>query len=635
MRPKGMKRLATALLLSAALAVPGTLVLPGMAAAYEEAPELAAKVAAGDLPPVDERLPKNPLVVEGWEIGQYGGIWRSALKGTFDNGWIRRSVGYDPLLRYNYDWSEVVPGVAESFEVNEDATVFTLKLREGHKWSDGKPFTAHDVVFAIEDVIAREDYPGARQAAFIALSAEAVDDTTLVLTSEEPNGLLPSILASVNGDQLVRFQKDFCSQFHPDYNPDADANAQAEGLTGWGEALQNACDTDRNRDANRPTLFPWKLTVDYDGINTPITFERNPYYYKVDSAGNQLPYLDGLSMTQVEDTNAIVLKAIAGEIDFMNRHIATVANKPVFFDNQEAGGYAIYDTIPADMNTAIIQLNLNYEDDGFRELFQNKDFRVALSHGIDRQEIIDVVYAGQGEPWQASPRPSSPFHNERLAKQYTEWDPDTANEILDGLGLTERNGEGVRLLPDGRPISIRMDVTTDLGPFLDIMELVAGHWEEIGIDLDARQAERSLVYELKDSNQQMAHVWKGDGGLGDAVLDPRYYFPFSSESAFAIAWAFEYMTPGQGLAQQPPEAAAKQQALYREFAATADADKRAELFNRILEIAADEFWVIGVSLPATEYGIARTDMGNIPQDQPFSWIYPNPGPMHTAVVYKK
>lgn len=622
-------------MIAAGLLASAALTAPALAADYGEAPELAEMVAAGTLPPVEERLPENPLVVEGWEIGQYGGTWRSAVKGNFDNGWIRRSVGYDPLLRYNYDWSEIVPSVAESIEINDDATVFTLKLRKGHKWSDGTPFTAHDVVFAIEDVMKTPDYPGGRMADFISLDAEAVDDHTLVLTSPTPNGLLPDRLAAVDGGQLTRFQKAFCSQFHPKYNPDADANAKAAGLTGWGAAMHNSCDVDRNGNADRPTLSPWKLTIDYDGINTPLTFERNPYYYKVDAEGNQLPYIDDLSMTQVEDTNAIVLKAIAGEIDFMNRHIATVANKPVFFDNQESGDYYIYDTIPADMNIAIIQLNLTYEqDEALRELFNEKDFRIALSHGIDRQEIIDVVYAGQGEPWQASPRPSSPFHNEQLAKQYTEWDPDRANELLDGLGLTERNGDGIRLL-NGEPISIRMDVTTDLGPFLDIMELVDAQWEEIGIDLDARQAERSLVYEMKDSNQHMAHIWKGDGGLGDAVLDPRYYFPFSTESAYALPWAAEFNTPGEGMAQTPPPAVAKQHELYNQFRQEPSAERRTELFKEILQIAADEFWVIGVALPATEYGVARNDMGNIPQNQPYSWVYPNPGPMHTAVLYKK
>ena len=617
-----------ALLASTALAQPVT------AADFDEAPMLAEKVAAGELPPVEDRLPENPLVVEGWDIGQYGGTWRSALKGNFDSGWIRRSTGYDPLIRFDYDWATIVPGVAESYEVNDDATVVTLKLREGHKWSDGKPFTAHDIVWAVEEVLKKEGY-GGHADDYENVTASAPDDLTLVLTSPEPNALLPQRLASVDGAQLTRFQKDFCSQFHPDYNPNADAEAKARGLAGWGEALFVACDVNRDRDADRPTLSAWKLSVDYDGINTPVTFERNPFYYQVDAEGNQLPYIDNLSMTQVEDTNAIVLKAVAGEIDFMNRHIASVSNKPVFFDSQEAGDYNIYDTIPANMNSAIIMFNLTYEDETLRNLFNEKNFRIALSHAIDREEVIDVVFAGQGEPWQASPRPTSPLHHETLAKQYTDWNPDKANEMLDALGLDKRDSSGMRTLPDGSPLSLRVDVTSDLGAFPDIMELVDTHWAEVGIDLDVRLAERSYVEELKESNKHMMHVWTGDGGLGDAILDPRYYFPFSRSSEFAMPWAWHYMTPGQGMAEVPPAAALKQQDLYREFIQTASEEKRRELFGEILDISADEFWVMGVSLPASEYGIARNDMGNVPQNQPYSWVYPNPGPMFTGVLYKK
>lgn len=605
-----------------------------LAADYNQSPMLADMVSAGDLPPVTDRLPANPAVLSPDEVGTFGGTWRSALKGTSDNGWIRRTVGYDPLVSYDFDWTTVVPNVAESFEVNEDATEFTFKLREGHKWSDGKPLTAHDVVFAIEDVVKHPEFTGERPRYLRNVSASAADDHTVVITTPEPNGLLLENLASVTGPQVLSFQKDYCQQFHPDYNADAEANALAEGASNWGEAMRNHCGILRNFDADRPSLWAWVLDGPYDGINTQVTWTRNPFYFKVDNEGNQLPYIDKLAMTQVEDTEAIVLKGIAGEIDFMNRHIDSVANKPVFFDNQESGGYRLYETIPADMNTAIIQLNMNTDNEVLSELFNTKDFRIALSHAIDRQEIIDVVYAGQGEPFQASPRPTSPYYDEELAKQYTEFDPDKADEMLDALGLTERDGSGIRLANDGNPISIRMDLTTDLGSFLDIMELVKAHWAEVGIDLDVRKAERSFVYEQFQANNHEAHVWKGDGGLGDAVLDPRYYMPFNLESGYAIGWAHAYFDPASELSIDPPEAVAHQQELYRQLQTSASQEDKDRLFREILAIAKEQFYVIGVSLPPNSFGIATNVMRNVPESQPHAWVYPNPGPMETSILFK-
>lgn len=597
---------------------------------YQQAPMLAEK----GLPPVEERLPAEPFVAQAPEVGTYGGTWRSALKGNNDEGWIRRSVGYEPLVKFKIGWDGVEPNIASSWEANEDATRFSFKLREGHKWSDGKPFTADDVVFAINDVINAGEFPGERPAVLLGAKASAPDPQTLVIELPESNGLFIELMATVNGPQLTRFQKEFCSQFHPDYNSDADKVAKEAGLVGWGEAMMNNCGVRRNRNSDRPTLSAWKMLNDYDGINTPVKFERNPYYFKVDQAGNQLPYIDQLQMTQVEDANSIVLMGIAGELDFTNRHIDNVTNKPVFFDNQEKGDYTLYNTVPADMNTAIIQFNLNYDDDGFRELFQNRDFRIALSLATDREEIIEVLYAGQGEPFQAAPRPESPFFNEELAKQYTEWDPDTANAMLDAIGLTERDGD-TRLLPDGRPISIRFDVSSDLGPQLDILELVKLHWAEVGIDLDLRKAERSYVYDQKDNNRHMAHVWKGDGGLGDAQLDSRYYVPMHQESAFALLWAMNWMDPNNPDRQDPPAEVARQLDLFQQMNSSPSPEKRAELFREVLEIAKDQFYTIGISLPPMSYGVASNSMGNVPENQPHAWVYPNPGPMNTSVLFKR
>jgi peptide/nickel transport system substrate-binding protein len=621
-----------ALWLGASLAA--LLASPLWAEGYSEAPDLAALVATGALPAVEDRLPVNPRVLEAPEVGIYGGTWRSALKGTNDSGWIRRTVGYEPLVAYSIGWDDVVPNVAESWEVNDDATVYTFRLREGHKWSDGTPFTSEDVLFAINDVINNSEFTGGRPTALLGAVATAPDATTVVITLPSPNGIFLEEMASVDYTQVVQMQKAFCSQYHPAYNADAQSNATAAGLGGWGEAMANNCGVRRADNAERPTLYAWRQLDNYDGLSSVIRFERNPYYFKVDQDGNQLPYIDNLRMTQVEDNNSIVIMGIAGELDFTNRHIDSVANKPVFFDNQESGGYRIYDTVASEMNTAILQLNLNYEDDGFRDLFQNRDFRVALSHGIDRQEIIDVLYAGLGEPYQAAPRPESPFFNEELAKQYTEWDPDLAEEMLDSIGLTERNENGTRLMADGRPIVIRVDVSTDLGAQLDILELVKLHWAEIGIELDVRQSERSFVYDQKATNQHMMHVWKGDGGLGDAQLDPRYYIPVNDESAFAIEWARNWYQPDAPSLVEPPAPVAEQFALLKAMYASPSPEERSELFARALEITREEFYTIGISLPPASFGVTTNVMRNVPENQPHAWIYPNPGPMNTALLFK-
>ncbi|HRY23015.1 MAG: ABC transporter substrate-binding protein [Geminicoccaceae bacterium] len=620
----------------------GALLVLGPAVAgsepFKEAPELAALVAEGKLPPVDERLPTQPLVVSPLsEIGTYGGTWRSALKGASDTGWLRRTVAYDPLVAYSFDWDDVVPNVALSVDVNDDASEFVFHLREGHKWSDGTPFTAHDLEFAITDAIQIPEYFGAsRNTHLLGAKATAVDDLTLKIELPEPNGLFLKQMASVSGMWPLMYQEEYCSQFHIKYNPDADAEAKSAGLTGWPEALYLACDLDNWRDTERPTLLAWKLTSPYDGLSQQVTFERNPYYFKVDSASNQLPYLDSLQMRQSSSVDDMVLQALNGDIDFMDRHIATTANKPLFIDGQAKGDYRLFPTVQANMNTSIIQLNQNSENPALNALFNEHDFRVALSLAIDRQEIIDVLFVGQGEPWQASPRPESRWHNERLAKQHTEFDPDRANALLDGLGLTGRDAEGFRLGPDGKRIAFRLDVTSDVQPtFPDVAEMLAIYWRALGIQLDVRKSERSFVYETMRANRHDAHIWQGDGGLGDAILDPRYYFPANVESVYALLWAKSLYDPGAADALEPPPAVRRQQDLYRELQRSADPVLQDQLFAEILEIAADEFRVIGISLPPNGYGIARNDMGNVPELQPHSWIYPTPGPMGVAQLFHK
>lgn len=618
-------------------AVPLVFSLNAMAAGLSESPDVAELVSAGKLPSVEERLPANPLTVTPLsEVGSYGGTWRSALKGTNDIGWIRRTLAYEPLVAFNIGWNAIVPNLAESFEASDDGKVYTFHLRAGHKWSDGTPFTAEDIVFGI-NAVQHPDYVGNGHRPFLRGAVATADGAqTLRITLPESSGLFLQNMASVNGMYPLPYQKAYCSQFHIDFNPEADANAKAAGLSGWAEALHLACDIDNWRDVNRPTLMAWQLTAPYDGLSQQVKFERNPYYFKVDTAGNQLPYLDALTMDQTESVEDMVLKALNGEIDFMNRHIASLANKPLFVDGQEKGGFGLYETVPANMNTAVLQLNQNSENPALNEMFNQRDFRVALSLAINRSEIIDVLFVGQGEPWQSAPRPASRWYHERLAKQYTEQDVDQANSLLDGLGYTDRDSNGFRLGPDGKRIAFRLDAINELRPYFpDLAELVKSYWAGVGIDLDVRVAERSLVYENFRANKHDMHLWLGDGGLGDAILDPSYYFPFSDESAYALLWAKYFYDPGADDAVEPPASVVRQQELYTELVKAADPARQDALMKEILDISADDFRVIGISLAPNGYGIASNQFGNIPASQPQAWIYPTPGPMGVAQLYKK
>ena len=609
----------------------------GQPTTFSEAPMLAARVAAGELPPVHERLPANPLVVVPYErIGQYGGAWRTVLLGAGDANHIRRTVGYEGLLRFTPTWDGVIPNVAESYEVNEDATEFTFRLRQGMRWSDGHPFTAADIMFWYEDVVTNVELTPAVPGWFTTGpertpgTVEKIDDYTVVVRFAEPNGLFLINLAHTgNGWLLTAHPRHYLEQFHIRYNPEGiDELVAAEGVATWVELFQAKGGLEaRWQNTELPNLNPWVLTAPYDGTTTRVVAERNPFYWKVDPEGNQLPYLDRVIYDIFESAEVLLLRTLAGEIDMISRHINTVANMPVLFDNMERGNYGFFEITPANMNMMIIALNLTHQDPVKREIFQNRDFRVGLSHAIDRQEIIDLVFVGQGAPHQASPRPESPLFHERLATQYLEYDPGLANEILD-RHFPARDGEGFRLGPDGRRISFVVEVIPALQPFwVDMLELIQGYWRAVGIDIQIGTMDRSLFYTRKDANLHDANVWMGDGGMIDAIIDPRWYFPSNGESNFAPAWAKWFnpaVFPGT-TAEEPPAATQRQMDLYRKLVASPP-EQQGELMRQILDIAAEEFYVIGISLPTPGFGIVKNTFHNVPASMPGAWIYPTPAP---------
>jgi len=310
---------------------------------YNEAPQLAAKVAAGDLPPVAERLPEHPVVLTPAEqIGTYGGIMNS----LYDGGRVAdfRMYGYEGLVRWSPDGNEVVPNIAESWEVNEDGTRYTFHLRKGMKWSDGQPFTADDILFWWDRVENNPDIVPTPYSIYLvkgeAAKVEKIDDYTVAFSWSNPNGLFLLNLAAAYGTRIGQFAKHYLEQFDNKANPEGVAKMMAEaGQTTYGTWWISRVGTygqpAEYNDPKRPLLQAWIPTEPYIGAER-FTFVRNPYYFKVDTACNQLPYIDGRTFTLATDPQLRVLKTVSGE-DFLSRDdVSQPVNRSVFFDNQQA-----------------------------------------------------------------------------------------------------------------------------------------------------------------------------------------------------------------------------------------------------------------------------------------------------------
>jgi peptide/nickel transport system substrate-binding protein len=380
-------------------------------------------------------------------------------------------------------------------------------------------------------------------------------------------------------------------------------------------------------------MTPWVIEKAYLGASKNVTLTRNPYYFRVDTAGNQLPYLDRVEFVVSESVEDLTLRALKGEIDLQDRHIATLANKSVFFKGQEKGGYHLFETVPSASNAEVLALNLNHEDPVKRKLYNNKDFRVALSLAINRDEIIDALFVGQSKPFQVGPRPESEFYDEQLATQFTKFDPEEAKKLLDKVGL-KVGSSGMRQMEDGRPVSIQMDVIAAVRPeWIDGLQMAQSYWRAVGIDLQINTVDRTIFYESRRANKHDAQVWAGDGGI-EVMLDPRWYFPYSDESIFAIKWQAWFNNPSQPLAEEPPAVVKKQMDLYRQAISSGDPAEQAKLMKEVIGIARDQFYVIGLALAPSSYGIVRNDFKNTPKSMPSAYVYPNPAPTVTPAYFK-
>ena len=420
---------------------------------FQEAPMLAARVASGALPAVKDRIGVDPLVIRPvHEIGRYGGTWRQGFTGPGDvwNAW-RAATGPDSLLAWDWTGNKAMPNVAKDWNVSDDGRVTTVELRRGMRWSDGHPFTADDFVFWYEDVYSDSQLVPVKSIFFQSNGQQGrvvkLDDYTIQLVFPVPNFILPDLLAGtdeLSGHAMQgRFgyglfaPAHYMKQFHRKYVAEDALNKQAKdaGFPTWTRMFLTRNDWAINPDL--PVLTPW---VTKSPINRPVfTLERNPYSIWVDTAGNQLPYIDTIQFTLAEDLEVVNLRAIAGQYDWQARHIQ-LAKLPVLLQNQKANNYKVYldpGTYGTDMQIAF---NHSFnKDPELAKWIGNVDFRRALSLAIDREELNQIFWLGIGQPRTIVPADDNPYNpGPEYGTLWATHEPDRANAHAGQAGPYEK-----------------------------------------------------------------------------------------------------------------------------------------------------------------------------------------------------
>jgi peptide/nickel transport system substrate-binding protein len=463
------------------------------------------------------------------------------------------------------------------------------------------------------------------------VTVEKLDDYTVQWTFGQPNTAFLLSLANKDGADksiaaLSFVPAHYMEQFHPAFADEAELQAKVEeaGFENWTALF--AVEVMPHLSGNRPSTAAW--VPDGTTVSDQVfTIKRNPYYFAVDPEGNQLPYIDEVRFTFFADAEALNLAAVSGQIDLQGRHIS-MTNYPVLVENQEQGGYRVITWPTFGGSDAAITFNQTYQNDPvIGDLLRNKDFRVALSHAIDREEIKEAAFLGLGEARQPVPSPWHPFYpGDEWAFKYTEYDPETANELLDGIGLTERDADGFRLTPDGQELAIEVSVVPAFAPWPDVAQLVARDWEAVGVKTIAQVRERSLHFQMRETNDLMTEVWNNDTTgfpfSGEPQMDPRS--PIAT--CFAALHRRWYETGGEEGLEPPDEI--KRLVEITDEAKTVGKEEQTELAQELFKIWADNAWQIGtVGLTPMIQGVvvANEDLRNVPEVAGNDWPLRTPG----------
>lgn len=600
---------------------------------YKQSPYLDAKVASGDLAPVAERLPKVTKLPDevlpeflDYQIGKHGGTMRfiTAVVNWDADVFVMNNEALLTMESANSD--VITPNIVESYEVNDAQTEFTFKLREGLKWSDGVPVTMEDVKFTIEKVIFNEDITPVianymRDGGVSTgepFTFEVIDDWTFKLSFKEAYGGF-AVHLSIAGwkgyTELIK-PKHFLEKFHKDFYETEEAYVAAmkpyadvlkldlslpaswitlftqADCTNWEltdptDALPSKTFADAGQTENFPVLYPWMMVSSDGGITT---WERNPYYHKVDAEGNQLPYVDTLTSTLVENMEMVQFKYFSGEADF-GRESATIDNVTLYKENEAKAGIIAYLTAMHN-NPTDVMINFNFKDEAWQEAISDIRFLQALEMAIDAEEILDSVYKGFGE---VNP-------NWKCVGDF-----DGANALLDEMGM-KVGSDGYRTTPSGKPLTINIINSPDAKDITTVSELYVEFWGEIGLKTEITTLESSMRDQKQLANEiPMRIQWIHSTQLW-------HYVDFGPLAPLWTAWfnAGGLTDATVTAGEEPPEWAKEFHLLKQSLFTTSPKEAVNVVVPKLLEVMTSRLFIIEPLINVQQCVIINANLGNVP-----------------------
>lgn len=624
---KPIKMLALLMALVMLLGVAGTAVAEST---YAQSPALEGK----DLPPVAERMPvaADIMVEEMDDVGRYTATFTMAQGSS---NWTTGKLTEEPLFRFKTD-GNVEPNVAKGYDVNEDATVWTIYLREGMRWSDGEPFTAEDCRFFYEEVLltgfsTKSVWGAVKDGNGEVAKMAVLNDYCFTMTFGTPKPAFLQELA-INGKWFFA-PKHWMIQYMP-------AEYEGQKTSGlltaeeWKAAAEKLGYSDlKTFDSiisyyywlvpGRPTLRAWQLQGDFNADS--FTMERNPYFWKVDAEGKQLPYIDSIVFLRYQDENQPLLWSLDGTIDLYSPAWTNI----VEMKEAEANGTI---KVMEWNNTAwagnALQLNQATKDDELRALFQNVDFRHALSIAVDRAQICALVDDDFSVPSQSAPQEGQMGYDPEWVSKWTEYDVEQAKELLVKCGLT-LGQDGTWYFPSGKQVAIHMIYQNEA--YATLAELLVKYYSELGLKVYQNLYDRSYVETLQGDNEYEAVINPNEhfatvniGLRPDYLVPTRAYPPWASEFG---AW----YDPNDGKdGMEPSDAVKELLAVYDQFRASTNAQEREELCQKMLEIHKENVWEIGYTSPVSTLYAINAKLHNFPENSIYCDEFRDVGIGHPA-----